>query len=75
MLNCILKGLFKMKKLTNQEINVLRLLTQGFSNTEIGEKLNISRHTVKAYVSKIIEKLEAKDRAQVAYIAGCKGLL
>ncbi len=64
-----------MKNLTQQELTVLRYVAQGLSNAEIGTIMNISRHTVKAHVSKIVEKMEAKDRVNAAYIAGLNGLI
>ena len=63
-----------MKKLGIREIEVLKYLCQGYSNTEIGNFLNISHHTVKVYVTNILRILNAKDRTNAAYIAGKIGL-
>jgi DNA-binding NarL/FixJ family response regulator len=52
--------------LTSREKEVLRLLAQGFSNTEIAGKLIISTHTAKAHVCNILEKLSVTDRVQAA---------
>ena len=52
--------------LTSREKEVLELLTQGLSNTEIAEKLIISTHTAKAHVCNILTKLSATDRVQAA---------
>ena len=46
-----------MENLTPREAEVLYYIVHGFSNTEIGEKMHISKHTVKAHVSEIILKL------------------
>jgi PAS domain S-box-containing protein len=55
--------------LTGREIDILRLIADGFSNTEIAKILHISPHTVKTHVIHIIEKLGAKDRTQAAVFA------
>ena len=52
--------------LTSREKEVLSLLTQGLSNTEIAEKLIISAHTAKAHVCSILTKLAVTDRVQAA---------
>ena len=52
--------------LTSREKEVLVLLTQGLSNTEIAEKLIISTHTAKAHVCNILTKLSVTDRVQAA---------
>ena len=52
--------------LTSREREVLELLTQGLSNTEIAEKLIISTHTAKAHVCNILTKLSVTDRVQAA---------
>ena len=52
--------------LTTREKEVLDLLVQGFSNTEIAERLIVSSHTAKAHVCNILEKLSVTDRVQAA---------
>jgi DNA-binding NarL/FixJ family response regulator len=52
--------------LTSREKEVLKLLTQGLSNTEIAEKLIISSHTAKVHVCNILAKLSVTDRVQAA---------
>ena len=52
--------------LTSREKEVLELLTQGLSNTEIADKLIISTHTAKAHVTNILTKLSVTDRVQAA---------
>ena len=51
--------------LTSRELQVFQLLTEGKSNAEIASALDISINTVKAHVSKIILKLNAKSRLHV----------
>ncbi len=52
--------------LTEREKEVLDLLVQGFSNTEIAERMIISPHTAKAHVCNILNKLSVTDRVQAA---------
>lgn len=52
--------------LTDREKEVLQLLSEGLSNTEIAERLIISSHTAKVHVSNILSKLDVTDRVQAA---------
>ena len=52
--------------LTEREKEVLKLLSEGCSNTEIAKKLIISSHTAKVHVSNILSKLAVTDRVQAA---------
>ena len=61
--------------LTDREFEVLQYLVLGYSNAEIGEVLCISSHTAKAYVQSIINKLQAKGRTHVSYIAAKAGIV
>lgn len=55
--------------LTNREVEVLRLISQGFSNKLIGACLEITPHTAKFHVCNVIKKLGADNRAQAAGMA------
>ncbi|MBM4306866.1 MAG: PAS domain-containing protein [Deltaproteobacteria bacterium] len=55
--------------LTDREIEVLRLMTEGFTNNEISEQLSISPHTAKSHVIHIFNKLGVDDRTQAAVLA------
>lgn len=55
--------------LTDRELEVLILLTQGLFNKEIGYKLGISEKTVKNHVSNIFKKIDVSDRTQAAIYA------
>ncbi|MFR1673102.1 MAG: response regulator transcription factor [Candidatus Gastranaerophilaceae bacterium] len=64
-----------MVKLTEREQEILNFLTQGYDNKEIGKEINISKHTVKAHVSTIIRKFNAKNRTNVVYIAALNKII
>ncbi len=55
--------------LTERELDVLRLIAEGHSNTSIAEKLVLSEKTVKGHVSNIFSKLHMADRTQAAVFA------
>lgn len=56
-------------KLTERELDVLRLIAKGMTNTEIAGQLHLSEGTVRNHVSAILEKLSVSDRTQAAVIA------
>jgi DNA-binding NarL/FixJ family response regulator len=56
-------------KLTERETDVLSLIAQGFSNTDIAARLHLSEGTVRNHVSSIFTKLDVSDRTQAAIIA------
>ena len=60
--------------LSKREIDVLRLLGKGFSNTSIAEQLFLSEGTVRNYVSAVLAKLQVADRTQAAVLAVKHGL-
>jgi DNA-binding NarL/FixJ family response regulator len=60
--------------LTSRELDVFRLIAQGMSNAEIGEQLFISETTVKTHVTRLLQKLDLRDRAQAIVLAYQSGL-
>ena len=52
--------------LTSREKQVLSLIAEGYSNSEIAKKLEVSINTTKAHVCSILQKLEVNDRTQAA---------
>lgn len=52
--------------LTDRELNVLELITQGLSNKKIAEQLNLSIGTIKSHVSSILSKLNVTSRTEAA---------
>jgi len=61
--------------LTQRELDVIVLITEGKGNREIGEVLCISEDTVKKHVQSIMAKLNASDRTQAAVVAVRTGLV
>ena len=63
------------KSLTAREREILRYISKGFSNDEIGKQLGISANTVKAHVASILSTLGAGDRAEAVAIGIQRGLI
>ncbi|MEU1211899.1 response regulator transcription factor [Streptomyces sp. NPDC005790] len=64
----------RLEKLTGREREVLALLGEGLSNADAGQRIHMSEATVKAYVSRILAKLECENRVQAALLARDAGL-
>ena len=52
--------------LSNREYEILLLVAEGLNNREIAEKLYLSEGTVRNYISNMLDKLELRDRTQLA---------
>ena len=62
-------------ELSERELEVLKLIAQGFSNAEVAEKLFLTKGTVRNYVNAILSKLDVSDRTQAAVLAIKYGLV
>ncbi len=62
-------------ELTDRETDVLKLIANGLTNSQIAEKLVISENTVKGHVSNILSKLHLADRTKVAVYAWQQGIV
>lgn len=65
----------RIRALTERERDVLALLGAGHSNAEIARTLHVVEGTVKAHVSSILDKLDARNRVQAAVLAHQAGLI
>jgi two-component system, NarL family, response regulator LiaR len=63
------------EKLTEREVDVLRLLAQGLANKQIAHSLGIGEKTIKSHVSNILAKLGVNSRTQAALYAASIGLV
>jgi len=61
-------------QLSTRELEILKLIAEGFNNQEISESLHITIKTVRCHVSNILSKLHLRDRTQAAIHAWKKGL-
>jgi NarL family two-component system response regulator LiaR len=62
-------------ELTDREMEVLKLIANGLSNSRIAEQLIISENTIKGHVSNILSKLHLADRTQAAVYAWREGIV
>jgi DNA-binding NarL/FixJ family response regulator len=62
-------------KLTDRETEVLKLLARGLSNSEIANTLFLSEATIRTHVSRILAKLDLRDRTQAVVVAYESGLV
>jgi DNA-binding NarL/FixJ family response regulator len=65
----------RLDALTEREVEVMALVATGLTNDEIAERLFVSPATAKTHVSRVMNKLDARDRAQVVVMAYESGLV
>jgi DNA-binding NarL/FixJ family response regulator len=70
-----LRGVLELDQLTPREHEVLALVARGLSNHEIAQELHLSPLTAKTHVSRILMKLNARDRIQLVILAYENGLI
>ena len=68
-------GELQIEPLSQRELEVLRLIAQGLSNREIGERLFLALDTIKGYNRKIFDKLQVQSRTEAVARAHELGLL
>jgi DNA-binding NarL/FixJ family response regulator len=61
--------------LSPRELEILEMLSKGFTNKEIGRAFGISRYTVRNHVNSINQKLEVCDRTEAASVAMKQGII
>ncbi len=61
--------------LTTRELEVLRLIRDGYRNKQIADQLSISETTVNFHIKNLVDKLQANDRTHAVTIAVRRGLL
>jgi len=71
--NAVSEGLIEV--LTERQVNILKLVSQGFSSKEIAEKLDISYYTVTTHIKNIYHKLQVNSRTEALHEALKLGLL
>ncbi|MFG2071496.1 response regulator [Nonomuraea maritima] len=64
-----------LRGLTGRELDVLRELATGATNTEIGKRLSLAETTVKTHLAHIFTKLDVRDRVQAVVLAYETGLV
>jgi DNA-binding CsgD family transcriptional regulator len=62
-------------RLSARELDVLRLVAQGLTDTEVAARLFVSRRTVTSHLTSIYTKLDVSTRTAAAHVAAERGLI
>jgi len=62
-------------KLTKRQTEILRLISEGFSNVQIGERLNLAEATVKSHLTTTFKTLQVSDRTEAVVVAVRLGII
>ncbi len=65
----------EVESLTQREVEVLRLVAEGYTNQQIGQDLSLSEHTIRFHLRNILKKLHAQSRTEAATRAMREGLI
>jgi DNA-binding NarL/FixJ family response regulator len=55
-------------RITKREAEVVRLVGEGLSNREIGQRLGLTEHTIKNYLVRVFDKLGVSNRVELARV-------
>ena len=64
-----------LEELTERELEILKLVGQGLTNREIGQRIHLSEKTIKHYITNILQKLQVRSRVEAALVAARRGRL
>jgi len=62
-----------LEELTERELEILKLVGQGLTNREIGDRVHLSEKTIKHYITNILQKLQVRSRVEAALLAARRG--
>ena len=62
-----------LEELTERELEILKLVGQGLTNREIGERIHLAEKTIKHYITNILQKLQVRSRVEAALLAARRG--